>query len=92
MQALPLSYCQAENTVDDFRQRILNYIKVAHPEVTCCSGTATVSAWESAKKHSFGSTLALTSRLPCGDMKSQQFRRVKEDKYSPQWKAGIGGT
>lgn len=49
-----------------------------------------VLAWGSVRKHGSGSTLALTSHLPCGDRKSQQFRCVKEDKHSPQQKAGIG--
>lgn len=91
MQAPTLSYCQAENRIDDFSQRIPNHVKVAHTEVTCCSRTVTVSAWGSVEKHDFGSTLALTSHLPRGDTMSQQLRCVKEDKYSPQQKAGIGG-
>lgn len=83
MQAPTLSYCQAENSIDDFSQRIQNYPKVARSEVTGCSGIATVLAWGSVEKHSFGSTLAFTSHLSCGDRESQQFRCVKEDKYSP---------
>lgn len=63
MQASTPSYCQPENRIDDFSQRIPNYIQVAHTEVTCYSRTATVPAWGSAKKHGFGSTVALISHV-----------------------------
>lgn len=84
-------YCQAENIINYFSQRIPNDIKVACSDVTVCSRTATVLAWGSVEKHSLRPTLAFTSHLPCGGRKSQQFRCVKEDKYSPQQKAGISG-
>lgn len=70
MRAPTMSYCQAENGINDFIQKIPNYIKVACSEVTGCSGIAMVLAWGSVEKHSFGSTPAFISHLSCGDRES----------------------
>lgn len=88
MQAPTMSYCQSENSV--LSQRTPNDIKAACTEVICCSRTATVPAWGQ-MRHTALVPLLLSLLILCGDMKSQQCRSVKEDKYSPQQKAGVGG-